>query len=155
MTLRMNSELPVSNRTVHAAEVAHKQRMHKQRLADIATSSKRREQLGNSWRQGPNKSMPWYPHLTENLKRQQVESEKFDAIERENRLLLEKMSALTMPASLHDPTEGTYEFRPGVRLNRFMMPVIDHGISTQPTMPQRGTAREACLLYTSPSPRDS
>ena len=36
-----------------------------------------------------------------------------------------------------DPTEGTWEFRPGVRLNRFQVPVIDHAISlvrvTNPT----------------------
>ena len=43
----------------------------------------------------------------------------------------------------HDrSTEGTWEFQPGVRLNKNQMPVIDHAVSHQPPMPQRGAAKE-------------
>lgn len=134
----MNSELPVSNRTIHNLDLYNKQRMHRQRLYEIAVSGKRRADLGNSWQ----KSRPTYPHLRENLKRAQLQSERFDAIERENHILLQKMSSLMVGGSVLDPTEGTWEFRPGVRLNKFQMPVIDHGISHQPQMPQRGAAKE-------------
>ena len=139
---RMNSETPVSNRTVHEIELSNRHKMHLQRLHEIRVAGKRRGDLGNLWRTGPQRSRPTYPHLRDNLKKQQLESERFDAIEHENRLLLEKMSALMASGSVLDPTQGTWEFQPGVRLNRFQMPVIDHAVSHQPPMPQRGAAKE-------------
>ena len=42
-----------------------------------------------------------------------------------------------------DPTEGTWEFRPGVRLNRFQVPVIDHAISLSPKTLGVGSNRGA------------
>ena len=141
-TGRMNAETPVSNQTVHMLDLANRQRMHKQRLAEIAIGGKRRAPLGNQWHTGPHRSRPTYPHLRENLKKQQLESERFEAIEHENRLLLEKMSQLMASGSVLDPTEGTWEFQPGVRLNRFQMLVIDHAVSHSPPMPQRGAAKE-------------
>ena len=118
-SVRINAETPVANRTVHELEQTNRHRMHMQRLHDISVSGKRRADLGNSWKVGPQRTKPTYPHLRDNLKKQQVESERFDTIERENRLLLEKMSALMASGSVLDPTEGTWEFQPGVRLNRF------------------------------------
>ena len=138
----MNSEQPVSNQTIHQIELYRKQVMHEQRLREIAVGGKRRAELGNSWNTGPHRSKPTYKHLDKNLKKVQLEAERFDRIEHENRLLLEKMSALMVGSSVLDPTEGTWEFQPGVRLNKNQMPVIDHGISHQPPMPQRGAARE-------------
>jgi len=138
---RMNSETPVGNQTVYQSELYRKQRMHQQRLYEIS-GGKRRAELGNSWYTGPHRSKPTYAHLDDNLKKAQIEAERFDRIEHENRLLLEKMSALMASGSVVDPTEGTWEFQPGVRLNKNQMPVIDHGISHQPPMPQRGAARE-------------
>ena len=38
-----------------------------------------------------------------------------------SRLLLRKMSKMMSGAALVDPTEGTWEFKPGVRLNRNMV----------------------------------
>ena len=61
---------------------------------------------------------------------------RFDEIEYQNRLLLQKMSALMAAGSVVDPTEGTWEFQPGVRLNKNQMPVIDHAVSHDPPMPQ-------------------
>ena len=143
---RMNSEKPVGNRTVQQLEVSNQQRMHLQRLHEISSGGKRRGDLGNRWDTGPQRSKPTYTHLRENLKKQQVESERFDTIERENRLLLDKMSALMATGSVLDPTEGTWEFQPGVRLNRFQMPVVDHAVSISPKMPQRGAAKEPISL---------
>ena len=105
-------------------------------------AGKRRADLGNSWHTGPQRSRPTYAHLRENLKKQQLEAERFETIEHENRLLLEKMSALMASGSVLDPCEGTWEFGPGVRLNRFQMPVIDHAVSHQPPLPMRGAAKE-------------
>ena len=136
-----NAEPPVSNRTVYMLEQERNQKMHEQRLYEIS-SGKRRGNLGNRWNMGPFQSRPSYPHIRDNLKKQQMESERFDAIEHENRLLLEKMSALMASGSVVDPTEGTWEFQPGVRLNKFQMPVIDHAVSHMPQMPQRGAAKE-------------
>ena len=141
MAYRMNSEHPVSNQPLHQTELYRKQRMHQQRLTEIAMGG-RRSDLGNRWLTGPNRSRPTYAHLDQNLKKVQVEAERFDRIEHENRILLEKMSALMAVNGTIDPTEGTWEFQPGVRLNKNQMPVIDHGISHQPTMPQKGAARE-------------
>ena len=114
---------------------------HQQRLREI-DMGRRRSALGDKWRQGPLASRPAYAHVRQNLKRAQLQNERYDAIERENRILLHKMSALMTAGSVIDPTEGTWEFSPGVRLNRFQVPVVDHGISLQPRMPQRGAARE-------------
>lgn len=141
MAYRTNSEHPVSNQAVHQNELYRKRKMHQQRLAEISMGG-RRGDLGNRWLTGPNRSRPTYAHLDQNLKKVQVEAERFDRIEHENRILLEKMSALMASNGVVDPTEGTWEFQPGVRLNKHQMPVIDHGISHQPTMPQRGAARE-------------
>ena len=46
----MNSEPPVSNRTLHQHEIYTKQRMHLQRLQEIAIAGKRRVDLGNTWK---------------------------------------------------------------------------------------------------------
>jgi hypothetical protein len=136
----MNTEPPVSNRTVHELELQQRHRMHQQRLNDIQ-QGKRRRDLGNQWRKGPLQSRPQYRHLTYNGKKAQLQNERYDTIERENKLLLDKMSALMVARPVLDPTEGTWEFSPGVRLNKNQLPVIDHGISHQPPMPQRGAAK--------------
>ncbi|KOO24580.1 hypothetical protein Ctob_007067 [Chrysochromulina tobinii] len=135
-------EPPICNRTLAELSVQRDFESHQQRLRDIAGGT-RRAPLGNKWHEGPHRSTPVYRHVQQNLKRQQVQSERYDTIEHENRLLLDKMSQLMAPgSSVLDPTAGTWEFSPGVRLNRFQIPVIDHSISTQPTFPQRGSARE-------------
>ena len=140
-TRRPNSEAPTCNRTLTQLEQARQRQAHKQRLLDIKYGA-RRGALGNKWREGPHRSKPTYAHVTQNLKRAQMQSELYDTIDHENSLLLGKMSALMRGAIASDPTKGTWEFSPGVRLNRFQMPVIDHGISHEPMMPQRGAARE-------------
>lgn len=139
--LGMNAEPAVSNQTCTRAHQQDAYQRHQQRLREIASGARRSSQgLGDKWRVGPLASKPVYPHLRRNLKRAQMQNERFDEIERENRILLDKMHAL-MSVGPHaiDPTEGTLEFRPGVRLNRFQVPVIDHGISMTPKM--RGAAR--------------
>ena len=105
-------------------ERASRHRMHQQRLWEIQNGG-RRGNLGNRWQQGPLSSVPRYAHLEQNLKKKQLQSERVEAIERENRLLLEKMSALYPPGSV-DPTDGTFVLKPGVRINKNQMPLIDH-----------------------------
>ena len=139
--LGTNRELPVGNQTVTQLNQIRQHEAHHQRLRDIA-EGRIKGQLGNKWHSGPQRSRPVYKHLRQNLKGVQLQAERYDAIERENRLLLSKMSHLMAGGSVLDPTEGTWEFQPGVRLNKHQMPVIDHGISHQPQMPQKGAARE-------------
>jgi len=142
----MNKETPISNQTVGRAHLLRQQQIHHERLREISSSSSScdawRVPVGGKWKQGPLQSKPTYTHLTQNLKGAQQQSERFEEIERENRLLLDKMSALMDGGNILDPTEGTWEFGSGVRLNRFQYPVIDHGISHQPFYPQFGAARE-------------
>ena len=132
----MNAERPVGNRLAHELGIQRVQRIHHQRLRDIA-NGKLRGNLGNEW----TRSKPSYRHVSENRKKAQLEAERYDAVERENRILLEKMAALMTGRSTLDPTEGTQEFAPGVRLTRTQRPVIDHAISHQPQMPGAARAR--------------
>ena len=136
-------EPPTCNRTLTQMEQARKHQAHQQRLLEISHGS-RRGTLGNKWREGPNRSKPVYAHVTHNLKKAQITTERFDAIDHENRLLLGKMTALMNSNPLIDPTQGTWEFSTGVRLNKFQMPVIDHAMGS--SMPQRGAAREPWSL---------
>ena len=108
---------------------------HQQRLHTISHQNPRPNNT-NSWL----RNKPAYLHLTQNAKGAQLQGERQGAIGRENLVLLRKI-ALT-EASM-DPTVGTWEFSPGVRLNRFQVPVIDHVLSVSPKTPQRGSNRGA------------
>jgi hypothetical protein len=130
-----NTELPVSNRLLAYAEIEKKQTLHRQRREEIAARPPSCTTVGNAWNRG---AQPEYTHLSHNLKRIHMAKERAWTIARENKMLLDKMTAQRVVSG--DPTEGTWEFSPGVRLNRFQMPLIDHGISHRPTMPQRGAA---------------
>ncbi len=132
-----NTEPPTANRRVTDRLLQRKQILHQQRLAQIATRPPERTTVGNVWLNG---SRPEYSHLKHNLKGEQLRAERFAMVERENQLLLHKMTAMVVGTT--DPTEGTWEFAPGVRLNRHQLPVTDHGISH---MPQRGAARESVV----------
>lgn len=138
----MNVEPPVMNRLARELAVQRQQRVHQQHLREIAEGGRRRGFVGHEW----TRSKPAYRHLMQNRKKAQLESDRYGVIERENRILLDKMLALTLGAPTLDPTEGTTEFKPGVRLTKTQRPVIDHAISHQPQMPQRGAAREPLSL---------
>ena len=129
-----NKEPPISNHAVHDRATARSLERHHQRLRMIAQQNIRPYNVGDGW----SHSKPRYEHLTHNLKRAQLEGERYADISRDNQNLLRKIALMEQSAVL-DPTEGTWEFAPGVRLNRFQVPVIDHCISLQPQM--RGAAK--------------
>ena len=145
----------VANRTSDNEAVLRLQSKHRARLAEIRAFNKPppSKQLAHRWSESPYGSKPHYAHVSRNAKRAQVEGERHQAIERDNLLLLQKMTTLlssgassragSAASSRRDPTVGTWEFAPGVRLNRNQVPVIDHCVSPDPAMPQRGAARLA------------
>ena len=145
----------VANRTSDNEAVLRLQSKHRARLAEIRAFNKPppSKQLAHRWSESPYGSKPHYSHVSRNAKRAQVEGERHQAIERDNLLLLQKMTTLlssgassragSAASSRRDPTVGTWEFAPGVRLNRNQVPVIDHCVSPDPAMPQRGAARLA------------
>ncbi|KAL3898041.1 MAG: hypothetical protein SGPRY_012923 [Prymnesium sp.] len=119
---------------VSRSAAARAQMRHWQKLAEINSARPSADCRGTSaWRQG-------YHHLRYNLKKFRIQDERFAEIERENHILLAKIGEIMAPTRIDDPTDGTWEFRPGVRLNRFQVPVTDHGISISPKSPQFGTA---------------
>merc|ERR1719198_852317 len=65
-----------------------------------------------------------YRHLFENLKKAQIEDERNMEIERENRLLLEKMS--TIMDNVAPDAGNTVEFIPGTRINQNQYPSVDN-----------------------------
>eukprot|EP00966_Prymnesium_polylepis_P059617 1382415-Prymnesium_polylepis.1 len=136
-----NSDMVTANRTISRMTIARAQERHWRKLAHIAQRNIRPNNVNNRWQTNHHKSRPMYGHLYCNLKRDQIQDERFVEIERENRILLDKMSQLMVPTQHADPTEGTWEFSPGVRLNRFQVPVTDHGISHSPARPQFGQAQ--------------
>jgi hypothetical protein len=136
-----NSETPVSNRPISNHILARNQERHLRELYRISAKNIRHNNLNNHWGStSRTKNEPVYTHLRNNPKRLQIQDDRFVEIERENRLLLQKMSAL-LSTDVVSPDAGTMEFAPGVRLNKFQLPVIDHGISVNPSFPQPGQAR--------------
>lgn len=132
---RPRADERIASLAVEERQTARSLERHHQRLRNISQHNVRRNNVGNAWIH----SQPQYEHLRDNRKRAQLQGERFGAINRENRLLLQKIGLMEQKAV--DPTVGTWEFAPGVRLNRFQVPVIDHAISVQPHMPTRGSAK--------------
>ena len=83
--LGMNVDAAVSNQTVARGMQADAYLRHQQRLREISQGA-RRASLGDKWRQGPRRRSPLH-HLQQN-QRQQLQNERYDTIERENRMLL-------------------------------------------------------------------
>lgn len=69
---------------------------------------------------------PSYAHVSTNLKKAQLQDERYAEIELENFKLLEKLSRILERS--HNPTEGTREWGNGVRLDANQVPVIDHAV---------------------------
>ena len=73
-----------------------------------------------------------YPHVKANLKKAQLQDERYAEIEQENYALLKKLS--TILERSHNPTRGTREWGGGVRLTANQTPVIDHCIAAKTDM---------------------
>ena len=71
-------------------------------------------QIDNRWGIRDQKQAT-YAHVRTNLKKAQLQDERYAEIELENFKLLEKLSRILERS--HDPTEGTREFGKGVRLD--------------------------------------
>lgn len=125
-------EVPVANITVHDRSAARLYEGHRQRVRKIGHQNIRPNNVGDGW----SRTKPEYLHLTRNVKGAQLQGERYSAISHENQVLLRKIALMEQQSASMDPTEGTWEFRPGVRLNRFQVPVIDHAISVPPKTPQ-------------------
>lgn len=79
---------------------------------------------GATWNGVQEQKRSTYPHVRSNLKRAQLQDERFQAIELENYMLLGKLSKILERS--HNPTHGTREWGNGVRLTSNQVPVIDH-----------------------------
>lgn len=81
--------MPTSNKRLDDKWQTKLRALHKQRLKHVKSGV-------------DNKAPPKYLHLVQNLKKQQVDEERYSAIERENYLLLDKMSHIMTHAQTVD-----------------------------------------------------
>ena len=88
---RARRAIPVGNKQCHARHVKKCQENHRRKLAEMKC-------------QIDNKPPKRHPHLRKNLKKEQLMEERFAEIERDNRLLLEKMSYIMRRALSLRPT---------------------------------------------------
>lgn len=86
---------------------------------------------GQKWNGVQEQKQASYAHVRSNLKRAQLQDERFQAIELENYLLLGKLSKILERS--HNPTYRTREWGGGVRLTSNQVPVIDHCVPQNTT----------------------
>lgn len=92
---RARRACPVGNKQCHARFVKQCQEKHKKKLSEMKCS------IDNS---EPKR----HPHLRKNLKKEQLLEERYAEIERDNRLLLEKMSFIMSHSSLDNENQVQY-----------------------------------------------
>jgi len=108
-----NRALPINNKLCNQRWVDRCQQLHRMRLNSIKPAI-------------DNIPPRRYKHLFQNLKKAQLEDERNMEIERENRLLLEKMSMIMESGRPEMASANTTEFAPGTRLDRHQYPMVDH-----------------------------
>lgn len=108
-----NRSLPINNKICNQRWVDRCQQLHRMRLNQIKPAI-------------DNKPPTRYKHLFQNLKKAQLEDERNMEIERENRLLLEKMSMIMESGRPEMASANTTEFVPGTRIDRHQYPMVDH-----------------------------
>ena len=84
---RARRAMPIGNKQCHARMMQKQQERHKKKLLEMKCSIDNREPKRHS-------------HLRRNLKKEQLMEERYAEIERDNRLLLEKMSFIMRHSSL-------------------------------------------------------
>jgi hypothetical protein len=107
-TFAMHRALVMDNKLCYQRDVERKQLIHKNKLETMKSTAK-----SNSCHQMDNNRPKRHKHLEQNAKRRQLEDEHYAKIERENRILIEKMYSIMNAKS--DP--NAMEFQPGLRLN--------------------------------------
>ena len=92
---RARRAMPIGNKQCHARFVKKCQETHKKKLHEMKCSIDNQE---------PKR----HPHLRKNLKKEQLMEERYAEIERDNRLLLEKMSYIMRHSSLDNDNQMQY-----------------------------------------------
>lgn len=124
-----NREVPVAN---HPVAARAQQETHGRHLRSLHEMSPRVDtRWGGSWNGVRDLKQPVYPHVRANLKRAQIQDERFAEIELENTVLLAKLSKILRRS--RNPTKGTRDWTGGLRLTPNQVPVIDHWISADTT----------------------
>jgi len=124
-----NREVPVAN---HPVAARSQQETHGRHLRSLHEMSPRVEtRWGSTWNGVREQKQPAYAHVRANLKRAQIQDERFAEIELENTVLLAKLSKILRRS--RNPTLGTRDWTGGLRLTPNQVPVIDHWISADTT----------------------
>ena len=135
-----NREVPVAN---HPVAARHQQELHGRHLRSLHEMAPRVDTRWGATHNGVKDfKRPSYPHVRANLKRAQIQDERFAEIELENTVLLGKLSKILRRGRAG--TAGTRDWTGGVRLTANQVPVIDHWISAEPT--SFGAAKEPSSL---------
>ena len=125
-----NREAPSANRHLDGRWQRDKHARHLQNIGRV------KARIDNKWGQTYNgvteTKRASYPHVKANLKKAQLQDERYAEIEQENYQLLKKLS--TILERSHNPTRNTREWGGGVRLTPNQTPVIDHCIAAKTDM---------------------
>jgi hypothetical protein len=104
----MHRALVIDNKLCYQRDVERKQLIHKKKLESMKSTAK-----SNSCHQMDNNRPKRHKHLEQNAKKRQLEDEHYAKIERENRILIEKMYSIMNSKA----KPNAMEFQPGMRLN--------------------------------------
>lgn len=122
----MHRSLKSDNKLCYARDVEYRQRIHRQKLATMRPTSK-----SNSKSALDNNAPQRHRHLELKLKKRQLDDEQYTKIERENRILMEKMYSIMKSTK----DSSSMEFRPGLRINKSQGPMVDCYLSQSSVFP--------------------
>ena len=126
----MHNSLVAGNKLCYARDVENRQRQHRFKMATMRPTSR-----SNARKNLDNNRPPRQLHLEMGLKKRQLENEQYDRIERDNRLLMEKMYHIMKVKGSGEGERSTVEFAPGVRLNSHQGPMVDCFLSERSMYP--------------------
>ena len=119
--------MPIANKETWKKDYDSSRKIHLKKLADMRPVTTPR--WGGTYNGVREFKQHSYNHVTNNLKRAQMQEERHHAINVENMLLLDKVVGIAGRNS-SDPTR---EFLNGVRLTPSQVPIVDHFLSDNPT----------------------
>jgi len=122
----MHRALVIDNKLCYQRDVERKQLIHKKKLESMKSTAK-----SNSCHQMDNNRPKRHRHLEQNAKKRQLEDEHYAKIERENRILIEKMYSIMNSKA----KPNAMEFQPGMRLNSNQGPMVDCYLSPRSNFP--------------------
>lgn len=124
-----------ANRTCHQRDVEYRQRVHRQKLKNMKSMSKSKNQFHRMRMDLAPPTQPLF--LKQNLSKKTHDNLRIKQIEHDNRILLKKMAEIMMPRK----SDRLQEFLPGVRLTPGGAPVVDNFISTTNVLPGSNVGR--------------